>query len=155
MASYISLLTHPSWDMLFLLFVVTVGFFWGTARGKRKLVLAFLAFYVAHVVFEYIPIDLLVAGRSGTEIVLIRVAAYMLLAGITLFILMRVLKGGYDGNWLSALLLSMLLAGFLGAVLFQFITPEVLESAGISPLAVQLFGNLSVVRWWMIAPVLG
>ncbi len=155
MASYISALTHPSWDLLFLLFVAAVGFFVGAARGKRKLVLMFLALYVARAVFEYLPVDLFAAGRSGSEAVLVRTLAYALCAGIVFFILLRALKGGYDGSWFSALVLGVLLAGFLGAVLFQFLTPEVIASAGISPLATRLFGDPSITRWWMLAPIVG
>ena len=155
MRTYLDLILHPSWDILFLLFVVVLGFFWGLSRGKKKLILMIVAVYMTRAVFDFIPFNLVTGGRSEVAVVAIHAGVFVALVMCIMFFLNGALKTPYDGNWLSVLIFSILFAGLLGTMLFQLTTPETVRALGISPFAERIFGGFGWTRWWIFAPIFG
>ena len=158
MQSILSLLKNPQWDAALLLFLVAGGFFWGISGGKKKIAFLVLAVYVLLVLFPFLPVDQLTAGRAETEIFTFRAGIFLALLILLTLFLLRALHGAayVSGIWWEILMLAVLAAGFLMSSLLG-LAPEVFiknNLLNLSPLTLSLFTG-AFAKWWTILPIFG
>jgi hypothetical protein len=150
------ILNHPTWDIVALLFLVAVGFFYGLSAGKTKLLAVLTSLYVSAFLFENISyIDSFVRGRNILETLLFRAAILAVIIFLLTVAFNKLLsRDSASGakSWLSALLLSFLETGLLASLIFRLL--PVKQVLVFSPLAQNLFASDNALIFWLTAPLI-
>ncbi|MBI2023366.1 hypothetical protein HYT01_02260 [Candidatus Giovannonibacteria bacterium] len=151
-------LSSIGWGYIFLLFLVSAGFFLGIQKGKYVLKGMIMALYVLALLFPLIPSELLLgAGRAPEEAFLIKGGVLALLWIILSFLLSRkYLVRDDDSVWWEVLLLSALYAGFFTVLLVGTAPAGALNSdlTGVPPDNLKFFSDPYAI-WWQVLPILG
>ena len=97
------IISHPTWDLLAILFFVAVGFFYGIFSGKKKLIAVLFSLYISALLFEnFSYLNFLTKGRSLIEVVLIRSATFVILVILLAILFNKLLTNDYSSvgrNW--------------------------------------------------------
>lgn len=158
MSSFIGLINNPPWDLALFLTLAAGAFFWGASYGKRSIGFVIVNIYILLALWEFIPVEALVAGRALIEIWAIKAAIFTLLLILLLLFMSRAFgRGGNEGVWWEVLILSILGAGFFMSVLISFAPPDAIKKniLFLNKLTLDIFAAPLIVRWWMILPILG
>lgn len=153
--NFSKIISHPTWDVLVLLFFIAAGFFYGISRGKRGLIGALFAIYAAQIIFSnFSYLDFLVKRRSVFEIFLFRAAIFFIFVIILSILFTKVISRGreIERGWGKVFMLSFLESGLLISSLFQLFPLKKLFT--FSPLSQYLFVSESAYFWWLVLPIL-
>ena len=156
MKAYLAILSHPTWDMIFLLFLMAVGFFIGMSIGKQKIVAAILAIYVSLIIFPILP--LVVLAKMSTNFEQFKLGVFFVLIAAMCFVILKIMRGANakGGLW-RILFLSFIFATFVFAAFFQIAPKEIITSntLGLSQLTMDIFVNSPYSKYWTILPIIG
>ena len=149
------LLRNPSWDIVVFFAFIALGFFYGIAAGRRRLISFLLSIYISGFLFEnFHYLERLIRGESLVSTFFARVFFFFLIVLAVSALLSSFIEGHgapNEKNWLHSLGLSFLGAGLLFSYFFHlFPAREIFE---FSPLIQKLFASDSAFFWWLTLPL--
>ena len=148
------ILSHPTWDLILIFAMISIGFFYGLSRGRHKMVSTVLNTYIALAVFNAIPI-LTVAGyiRLDNLFVVKTIVFFAVFLPLAVF-LNRGRPRFFHSNisWWQVFILSFIQTGLLIHIIFSFLPPE--TSKNLAPLTKSVFANTNLMVWWLVIPLL-
>ena len=149
------ILTHPTWDVLVVLFFIAAGFFYGISAGKTKLIAVLFSLYVSATVFKNLSyLDFLTKGRSLFGTFLVRGAVFAILVLLLIILFNKFLSRDYTSGtrvWWQIFLLSFLEVGLLMSLIFQLLPVKNLFA--FSPVVENIFASSKAFFWWLILPL--
>ncbi|MDP3710210.1 MAG: hypothetical protein Q8R29_00615 [bacterium] len=148
-------LSNPTWDIILVLALFAVGFFYGLFKGGRRMAATIIYTYVALTVFSVLPLDKITKIFGTTDEYFVKTGVFLIL-----FILLSLLLGSKKsrgaqaggGSWWQIFLLSFVQVGFLTHVILNFLPPE--KIADLAPLTKNFFAAPSYHLWWMAGPII-
>ena len=153
-----NLLFHPTWDVMFIFFIVAALFLYTIATGRGRITLIIIGTYVAYAVSNFLFLQ---NSFFGYEIPPGSIPKLVVFASVFLFILYFLFRsqigslirsGLRDVSWWNALLQSVMEAGLLSTLLYTFLSPA--ETELLSPLTMLVIANPSIQLGWVVAPFL-
>lgn len=148
-----ALLTHPTWDVILVGFLIGSSFFWAFLAGRRKIVSTIMVTYMALAIFPAIPADRLVSMLWLRDRFIGTIGVFLIL-----FVVMVWLLGPRRGRpfargapWWQVFFLSAGQAGLLTHIILSLLPPA--QTVLLSPVTRRIFLDPSVHLWWLLAPV--
>lgn len=149
------ILSHPTWDILLIFFLIAAGFFYGISAGKRRIVSALLFTYVAIAVFPLLPIEKIASLTEIKNIFYVKSASFTALFFVLYFLLgNKKIKFGFSKgeSWWQLFLLSFLQVGLLLNTIFSLLPPEKIKI--LAPVTKEIFAKPQAKIWWYVLPLL-
>ena len=147
-------LSNPTWDVVLILAMLAIGFFYGIYRGKKRIAATIIYTYVALAIYSVLPFEKITKFFSGTNEYFVKIGIFLILF-ILLSLLLGTKKGrGFrsGGSWWQIFLLSFVQIGFLVHLFFSFLPTE--QVASLAPLTKNFFANSNYHLWWMAGPII-
>lgn len=148
------ILSHPTWDIVTIFAFVAIGFFYAISAGGRRVAVTILYSYVAYAVSMALPTSAIanIAKFFSLETFVAQIALFFIILLVLIFSF-RKRSASPDGRraWARSFFLSMVLAGFLIHIVFNFFPAGIL--AQLSPVTRFLFADPATHFWWFISPV--
>lgn len=149
------ILSHPTWDLMIILFFLAAGFFYGITAGKTKLVAVLFSLYVSGLIFtNFSYLDFLTKGRTLIETFLVRGVAFAVLILLLTILFGRILsRDATSGTrvWWQIFVLSFLETGLLMSFTFQLLPAK--ELFTFSPIVQNIFASSRAFFWWLTLPL--
>lgn len=149
------ILSHPTWDLMIILFFLAAGFFYGITAGKTKLIAVLFSLYVSGLVFEnFSYLVFLTKGRTLVETFLVRSVAFAVLIILLTILFSRILSRDTTSGtrvWWQVFLLSFLETGLLMSFIFQLLPAK--ELFAFSPVVQNFFASSRAFFWWLTLPL--
>jgi hypothetical protein len=145
--------SQPSWDIIALLALFGVVFFYGMWAGKRRIEVSILYTYVALAVFSAVPIEALSRVIVLHDRFLLQAGAFLIL-WILLTVALnlgRPVGFRWGGSLLQTIVLSIVQSGLLFHSILGFLPAE--RVAKLAPLTKALFTSLRWEPWWFLGPL--
>ena len=150
-----AILTHPTWDLLLILFFIAAGFFYGIASGRTKLIATLVSVYIAGLLFEnFSYLNSFVKGRPLLEVFLFRGFIFIVLILLLAVLFNRLLsRDNTPGTrrWWQIFLLSFLEVGLFMSFIFQLLPAK--ELFDFSPIVQNIFASDRAFFWWLTLPL--
>lgn len=149
-----TLWSHPSWDVVLVLALLAIGFFYGISTGKKKAVAAIIYTYVAFAIFSAIPTDKLARLVQLKDAFFLKIGIFAALFILLIFIFGRTRTRGFarPSAWWQIFLLSFTQIGLVIHILLGFLPAE--KIAQLAPITRSVFANSDLHVWWFIGPML-
>ena len=148
-----AILSHPTWDVMTIVALVGIGFFYGIAAGKRRIAITILYTYVAYAITSVLPFERLSAFANFPQEVFIKAGIFLIL-----FFVLPLLLGAKQrirfanaGAWWQIFILSFLQAGLLLHILITFLPGE--YTALLAPVTKNLLTTPGFHLLWFIGPL--
>lgn len=147
--------SHPTWDLILLLVLLSGGFFYGISTGKRKIAANIIYTYVAYALAGAIPVEWFLKISNIAGGVFAKAGVF-----ITIFLALVFLLGSRRKKWIFApasswwqvFLLSFIEVGLFIHILLGFLPADI--KTNLAPLTKSLFANPDYHIWWMVVPIL-
>ena len=152
--------SHPSWDLLVILFIVFGGLIYGMSLGRDRLALTTVAIYMSMAIVSVAPFvnqtfsaKVNVAGYAFD----IKVVAFL---GLLLFVLFFFTRGALfrsflggegTGGFIQSLFLSFAHSGLIVAIILNYLPSEVVQN--FSNTIRNIFYGDWQLFWWLCAPI--
>ena len=147
------ILSHPTWDLIFLFLLIAIGFFYGLWAGKRMIISTIIYTYVALALVPILPVEILARALQFKDIFFLKIGIFL-----TAFMLLVALlgRGGARAfsartSWWQVFLLSFVQAGLLIHIMLGFLSPE--KAKLLAPLTRNFFANPDLRLWWLLGPL--
>lgn len=148
-----SLWSHPSWDVVLVMALLAIGFFYGISTGKRKAVTAIIYTYVAFAIFSAVPFDRLNAVIKLKDGFFLKIGVFALLFVFLIFVFGRTRTRGFarPSAWWQIFLLSFTQVGLMIHIVLGFLPHE--QIITLAPLTKNVFANPALHVWWFLGPL--
>lgn len=145
--------SHPTWDVILILALFGIGFFYGIARGRHKMFGSTLNIYVAIALMSAIPITTVARYSQTSNIFYVRIAVFIAIFIILGFLFRRGRPHVFarSNPWWQIFLLSILQVGLILHMIFSFLPPERVKT--LAPLTRTVFANPNLHLWWLLIPM--
>ena len=147
-------LSHPTWDLILIFVMIAIGFFYGIARGRHKMVSSVLNTYVALAVFHAIPIQSVAQYLRIDNIFIVKTSIFFAIFFPLVFLMNRGRPRIFRSNiaWWQVFLLSFIQTGLLIHIVFSFLPLETTKT--LAPLIRSFFANGNLTIWWLGLPLI-
>lgn len=147
-------LSHPTWDLILIFVMIAIGFFYGIARGRHKMVSSVLNTYVALAVFNAIPIQSVARYLRVDNIFIVKTAIFFAIFFPLVFLMNRGRPRIFRSNiaWWQVFFLSFIQTGLLIHIVFSFLPLETAKT--LAPLTRSFFANTNLTIWWLGLPLI-
>ncbi|MDP3770388.1 MAG: hypothetical protein Q8R40_05635 [bacterium] len=147
-------LSHPTWDLILIFVMIAIGFFYGIARGRHKMVSSVLNTYVTLAVFNAMPIQSIAGYLRVDNIFILKTGLFFAIFIPLVFLMNRGRPRYLHSNiaWWQVFLLSFIQTGLLIHIVFSFLPPEM--SKTLAPLTRSFFANTNLTVWWLGLPLI-
>jgi H+/Cl- antiporter ClcA len=135
-------------------FFFAFGFFYGLLAGKKKLLGALFALYVAILLFaNFSYLDFFAPDEDILDIFLFRMAGFAILVILLAILFNKTIFLGPERKkrWWQVFVLSFLEVGLLMSALIQLLPAKNLFD--FSPAVETLFASEDAFFWWLILPL--
>lgn len=150
--------SHPSWDLVLILFFVVSSIVYGIAMGRDRSIIALVAVYVAIAVTSYFPDVMKLIGRTSyADAFALRMTLFAGIFALFFFLISQsaLLKhlGGATrpGGAIAAIGISLLHMGLLTSVIFSYLPQNALEV--FTPQLQSAFLADGARLGWVVAPI--
>lgn len=146
--------SHRTWDVILVIALVAISFFYGVARGKHKLVSTILFTYVAYAVATAVPADTLIKYTGGiTDLFLLKTAVFLGILLLLLFLFGRQKPRLFTRTtkWWQVFILSLTKTGLITHIIFSFLPPARLKL--LAPFTRAIIANPDYHLWWLAGPI--
>lgn len=150
--------TSLSTDMMIIIGVTLVLFWFATHFGKRSMIAVMLSLYVSYALFAVFPYEDYIASLIVEEIppLLLSGGVFLVLFIVFSLVIHRVVCAEYTSGirrWFEAAILSTVTTVFLLALSYHVFPIEELYDFG-APIDA-LFATEELFFWWLIVPFFG
>ena len=153
-------LSHPSWDLLILIFFVVAVFIYGFALGRNRIVATLIAVYMALAVVNTAPfldgiINKVLSIDKMGQVFAFKFGLFLLVFAILFFLFSRsaLILGGDEraGSWWQVPIFSILHIGLLLSIALSFLPAD--SSLQLAPITREIFAS-DIGRFvWITAPI--
>lgn len=152
-AGIVQVMSHPTWDLILIFALVAMAFFYGMARGKRRISAAIIYTYVDIAIFSVLPVDKFAAGFTGDKIFWFKSGLFLVLLIALIFLLGSKKGRGFSssGSWWRIFLLSITQVGLLAHIMLGFLPAD--QAKNLAPLTRNFFANQNYHLWWILIPI--
>ncbi|MCH7529864.1 hypothetical protein IIB50_01980 [Patescibacteria group bacterium] len=146
-------------DMMIIIGVTLVLFWFATHFGKRSMIAVMLSLYAAYALFAVFPYEDYITSLIVEEIhpLLLSVGVFLVLFIVFSLVIHRVVCAEYTSSgirrWFEAAILSTVTTAFLLALSYHVFPIEELYDFG-APIDA-LFATEELFFWWLIVPFFG
>ncbi len=153
-ASLSQILSHPTWDIVLIFALISIGFFYGMSRGRHKMVSSVLNTYIALAVFGAMPIASIARYLNLDNLFIIKTGVFFIIFLPLAFFMNRGRPRYLHSNmaWWQVFCLSFIQAGLLLHIIFSFLPAETIKN--LAPMTRSFFANTNLTVWWLVLPLL-
>lgn len=147
------ILSHPTWDIITLFLLVAIGFFYGMAAGRRKIISTIIYTYVAYAVFPVIPFEKIAGFAPTAKLFFLKIGVFVAIFLLLVFLLGRTGGRAFASSnpiW-QVFLLSFVQAGLLIHLIVSFLPPDQIKL--LAPVTKNFFANPDLHIWWLLGPL--
>ena len=151
--SVAQVMAHPTWDVILILVLLAIAFFYGISRGRHRMLASMLNTYVAFTLFSAIPLDRISQLTGIKDLFYLKTGVFTALF-ITLTLLFtrgRPRAFARANPWWQVFLLSFLQVGLILHIIFSFLPPARILT--LAPVTRMVFANLDLHLWWLGIPI--
>ncbi len=149
------ILSHPTWDLVLIIFFIAAGFFYGLSSGRSRLITVLFSLYIYAIIFEnFSYLDPFIKGRPIIETFLFRIVIFGILILLLSALFSRILnRDNVSGTrvWWQIFLLSFLETGLLMSFVFKLLPAK--EIFDFSPVVQNFFASDRAFFWWLTLPI--
>lgn len=147
------ILSNPTWDIVTVLALFAIGFFYGLFAGKWRIAATILYTYMTFAIFLALPIEAWLANFHFARAFAVKIFTFVgLLAFFALMLGSRPRRSlAAVRAWWQIFLLSFLQAGLLIHIILTFFPKDKVDQ--LAPLTRTLFANPSLHIWWLVTPI--
>lgn len=159
MDKYLSVinLSHPTWDLILLFFVLIAGFLAAVLFGKSRLVVVLFSSYVSYLILNIISLEGFTTNLETGEIFTLKAALFFGLLIVLFLILSRSLaapqlrfKG--DGGIIGVLFFSLSLIVMQVAIVLSYLPKQF--GVSLAPISKWFFLSPYSLLIWIIFPII-
>lgn len=150
-------LSHPTWDLILLFFILIIGFLSAVLFGKSRLVVVLFSSYISYLILNIISLEGFTTNLETSEIFILKTAFFFGLLIILFLILSRSLaapqlrfKG--DGGIISVLIFSLSVVVMQVAIVLSYLSKQF--SVSLAPISKWLFLSPYSLLIWIIFPII-
>jgi len=151
--------SHPSWDLVLILFFVVSSIVYGIAMGRDRSIIALVAVYMAIAISSYLPDVMKLIGRTNfANVFALRMTLFTGVFALFFFLisqsaLMKHLGSATrPGGAIAAIVISLLHMGLLTSVIFSYLPQNALEV--FTPQLQSAFLTDTARVAWVVAPII-
>ncbi len=148
------ILSHPTWDVVTIVALVGIGFFYGISAGKWRISATIIYTYMTLAIFTAFPVDKWTKAIPGVESFFLKIALFLAVLFTFAFMLGPRRKRSimFSSSWWQIFVLSFTQAGLLIHIILTFLPPEKIKQ--LAPITRTIFANPDFHKWWLIGPAI-
>ena len=146
--------SHPTWDLILIFAMISIGFFYGLSRGRHKMVSSVLNTYIALAVFNVVPLMTIAGYTKLDNLFIVKIIVFFAIFLPLTFLLNRGRPRFFRSNisWWQVFILSFIQTGLLIHIVFSFLPPDTAKN--LAPLTRSVFANTNLTIWWLVIPLI-
>lgn len=147
-------LSNPTWDVVLILTILAIGFFYGLYRGKKRLAAMIIYTYAAIAISSALPAEKWLGFLGETNLYMLRAGLFLLVFVLLgLFLGSKKTKGFSSGGpWWQIFLLSFTQVFFIAHVFLGFLPEDKIKT--LAPFTKNILANPDYNLWWITGPIL-